>query len=116
MTKTKLERWETAVREWPSKAATFGPPNWLVCEEWKRKADGSPAEPFENAVERVRERYFGKPVLSKEDVEAPDVEDDLSKDELDGAKRCGGCMKYFTHAGTMCYSCQKKSERLREAQ
>lgn len=94
----------------PQVAEKFGPPNWLVQESWRRNSKGEPTEPFEEAAERVRKRYFPN-VLSKVDVEAPDVEDDLSKDELDGAKRCGGCFKYFTHAGTRCYACQKKSER-----
>ena len=105
---TKLGRWENTVREWPGKAEKFGPPNWLVCEAWK----GKDKEPFEAAAERVRARYF--PKMSKENVEAPVVEGDLSKDELEGAKRCGGCMKYFDHAGTRCYACQKKAERQRE--
>ena len=107
---TKLERWENSVKAWPSKAEKFGPPNWLVCEEWKKKADGTPAEPFEAAAERVKLRYFPKK-MSKENVQAPDVQDDLSKDELDDAKRCGGCMKFFSHAGTMCYACQKRRQR-----
>ena len=100
---SKLKRWESTVAEWPSKAEKFGPPNWLVCESWKKKADGEPAEPFEAAAARVKLRYFPKvSKMSKENVEAPIVEGDLSKDELDGAKRCGGCMKYFTHSGTRC--------------
>ncbi len=111
-TETKLSLWETAVRENPVAAETCGPPNWLVCESWKKKADGTAAEPFEASAARVRLRYFPKvSKVSKENVEAPVVEGDLSKDELDGAKRCGGCMKYFTHVGTRCYRCQKKSER-----
>lgn len=48
--------WERAVVEAPLDAYQFGPPNWLVCEEWDRKG-----ESFEAASVRVKVRYFPEP-------------------------------------------------------
>lgn len=94
---TKLRRWENAVKEWPDKAATFGPPNWLVCEEWKgRDEKGRNLEPFEDAVERVRARYFPVGQLAdKENV----------------GQVCRTCEKPWAGRGDYCWACQKSRQR-----
>ena len=122
---SKLERWESSVREKPGVAEKFGPPNWLVQESWKRKKDGTPAEPFEDAVERVRERYFPKDVLyhgeelSQQNVPATDVPAEMSQVDtkptlahVDGSPhRCAGCEKVITYGGLECYACKKRRQR-----
>lgn len=99
MTETKLQRWDKAILARLGVAATFGPPNWLVSEEWKGHDDnGKDIEPFEDAVERVRARYFPSAPLS-----APKV--------------CKNCGEEWAGRGLECWGCQKKRQRkLRESQ
>lgn len=93
---TKLARWESAVATWPNMAATYGPPNWLVCEEWK----GKDKEPFEDAAQRVRERYFpSAPKNVHTPVSAP-------------VRACKTCTKDMgAQRGLECYACQKRRQR-----
>ena len=105
----KLELWESAVREKPRAAETCGPPNWLICEEWK----GKEKEPFEAAAARVKRRYF--PEMSQENVPAADVPGELSQDVPGNI--CGDCAAPIDYEGTRCYACKKKRQRkLQETQ
>ena len=53
-----LRRWENYARDRPGLATLFGPPSWLVHEEWKGRDDkGKDREPFADAAIRVRTRY-----------------------------------------------------------
>ena len=103
---TKLERWENSVETWPSKAEKFGPPNWLVCEEWKKKADGKPAEPFETAAERVKLRYFPVGHVSDKGNVGQNVGQFTVRDN-----KCADCLEPWSGRGSRCWACQKRRQR-----
>lgn len=51
MTERQRKAWKSSLN------LLFGPPNWLVQEEWKRDSKGKPTEPFDAAMLRVRAGY-----------------------------------------------------------
>lgn len=51
MTERQRKAWESSLNP------LFGPPNWLVQEEWRRDKKGESTEPFDAAMLRVRARY-----------------------------------------------------------
>ena len=97
-------KWEAMVRERLMEAYRFGPPNWLVCEEWDKRED------FLECAARVKARYFpgGEPGMSTP----------MSTPRVMSTPNVHTCECGRSRAGKhrQCWGCIKKEQRLKGAE